>query len=203
MTPDLAGKRFVVVDVEGNGQQPPEIVEFAAVHLDGLTITSDTRTWLIRPSRPITGLVRRKVHGISNNDVAGAPTVSDLAPTLLDALGDRVPIAHNAVVERAVLRTELPAWRPPTMLDTMRLAKRVWPGRSSYGLDALLSHAEIIVEERHGQRHRAGYDAYATALLFVRLVESADDDIDLFEVAGLPGSTKTTAPADPSEGTLW
>ena len=32
--PVLAGKRLIVVDVEGNGQQPPEIVELAAVPIE-------------------------------------------------------------------------------------------------------------------------------------------------------------------------
>jgi exodeoxyribonuclease X len=54
----------VVVDVEGNGQQPPDLVELAAVPItDG--IIGEARSWLVRPDLPSTGFAR-KIHGISN-----------------------------------------------------------------------------------------------------------------------------------------
>ncbi|MEU8003899.1 3'-5' exonuclease [Catellatospora sp. NPDC049111] len=203
MTPEFDDLRFVVVDVEGNGQPTPEVVEIALVHLDGLTIVGEPHTWLIKPSQPITQLVTKKVHGITNADVAQAPSIEELADELLDSLGDRIPIAHNASVERKVLGVQLPEWQPPMILDTMRLAKKVWPGLGGYGLDPLLAHAQIVLADERGKRHRAGFDAYATARLFAVLAEATDARDTLFDWASLPGSTLPSRPLISQEGTLW
>jgi DNA polymerase III epsilon subunit-like protein len=203
MTSDFDDLRFAVVDVEGNGQQPPEIIEIAVAHLDGMTLVGEPQSWLVKPSRPISPLVTHKVHGITNADVADAPTIRELAPTLLAVFADRIPVAHNASVEKGVLGAQLPEWQPPMMLDTMRLAKLVWPGFKSYSLDPLLAHAQISLGDGHGARHRAGFDAHATALLFVVLARAAGSQFQLFEWASLSGSTVPAHPATPTEGTLW
>ena len=195
---DVTDGGFAVIDVEGNGQQPPEIVEIGVVVLDGIAATGEPVSWMVRPTRPITSLVTHKVHGITNADVLDAPTIDALAPTILDVLGDRIPIAHNAVVERAVLGTQLPDWKPPVFLDTLRLARKVWPGLKSYGLDPLLRHAGIALST-DGQRHRAGHDAAATARLFTMLAAAVNDRQQLIDWAALP---VLEPPAEP-EGALW
>jgi exodeoxyribonuclease X len=48
---DLA---YAVVDVEGNGQQPPDLVELAVVPVTGGVIGEPT-SWLVRPARPRQG----------------------------------------------------------------------------------------------------------------------------------------------------
>lgn len=78
LTPELPealhGRRLIVVDVEGNGQQPPEIIELAALPIDAdYGIESDMLSWMIRPQKPITAMVTRKVHGIRDGDVADCP----------------------------------------------------------------------------------------------------------------------------------
>src|SRR5207302_3085854 len=117
------GRRRAVVDDEGNGGQPPEIVEIAVLTLDEPVRREDVSTWLVRPAHPITRLVTRKVHGISNADVADCPTWTQIADDVAGLLTGRTLIAHNASVEHRVLGTHLPAWRPPMVLDTLRLAK--------------------------------------------------------------------------------
>lgn len=71
---------WVVVDVEGNGQRPPDLVEAACLPIDG-AVPGEARTWLVRPPRPITGLVRR-IHGIRDADVATAPATADVAQSV-------------------------------------------------------------------------------------------------------------------------
>ncbi|MBF6234395.1 hypothetical protein [Nocardia farcinica] len=62
--PTLRGRQFAVVDVEGNGRTPPEIIEIAIlpVFRDDVFV-HEMLSWLIRPERPITPIVTRKVHG--------------------------------------------------------------------------------------------------------------------------------------------
>lgn len=213
---DPAGHDVVVVDVEGNGQQPPEIVEIALLPLtSGREATpANLQTWLVRPARPITPLVTRKVHGISNADVATAPRWDEVASAIATALEHRVVVAHNASVERRILTEHLPTWRPPLLLDTMRLAKSVWPDLpGGYGLDNLIRHAALTppnlpsdITGRDGmRRHQAGYDAWMTAVLLVTLVRDGELDWDqLLTVARLPDPPgPTTRPATDAQDGLW
>ncbi|MBF6357409.1 3'-5' exonuclease [Nocardia higoensis] len=125
----LRGREFAVVDVEGNGQTPPEIIEIAILPVSrDDVVVQEMRSWLIRPVRPITPVVTRTVHGITNGDVDGKPTWAEVSEQISGALTDRILVAHNANVERRVLSEHLPGWAPPMVLDTLRLAKAVWPG---------------------------------------------------------------------------
>lgn len=44
-----------------------------------------------------------------------------------------------AVVDLGVLRRELPGWEPGEVFDTLRLARRLRPGRISYRPGALVT----------------------------------------------------------------
>ena len=178
---------WVVVDVEGNGQRPPDLVEAACLHIDG-GVPGRVQSWLVRPPRPITGPVRR-IHGIRNADVATAPTTAEVAGQILGQLAGRVVIGHHVHVDLAVLGRELGDWGAPAVLDTLRLAKAVWPGRPSYSLDNLTSttpHRQSPVPSTTDAtsvtsalppplqvRHRAGYDVALTAGLFLALAQAA------------------------------
>lgn len=196
----LHGHPVVVVDVEGNGQQPPDIIELAALPVTDTTTQADLHVWLIRPPRPISALVTRKVHGISNADVAACPAWSDVADDIGALLTDRVLVAHNASVEHRVLRSHLPTWQPPLVLDTLRLAKHRWPGLDAYALDKLTAHAHLDTSGLPGQRaHRAGHDTWCTFQLLCRLLQDSELDwATLVTIAALPVSARTAEP----EG-LW
>lgn len=200
----LAGQRLVVVDVEGNGQNPPEIVEIAILRIDDSVDFSDVQSWLVRPAGPITAIVTRKVHGISNLDVATCPAWAEVAPEINRALTDCVLVAHGAHVERRVLGAHLPDWRPPLLLDTLRLAKHVWPGLASYSLPTLVVHADLDMSAVADlQPHRAGYDTWCAWQLLRALLDGSDLDWDgVVAVASLSGSTNTAGAAE-LEGGLW
>lgn len=165
--------RLVVVDVEGNGQQPPEIVELGALLIDGGEL-GETFDQLVRPTRPITPLVSR-IHGIKNDHVRESPSFSEIASELLQRLEGRVMIAHNANVEATILARALPQWKPAGIIDTLKLAKTRWPGLASYSLTKLRNHPDVRVrlETTSGSEpspHRAGFDVAVTAELFLALV---------------------------------
>lgn len=191
----LRGRRLVVVDVEGNGRTMPEIIEIATLATDtgaaDMTSEADVRSWLIRPVAPITAVVTRTVHGISNAEVAACPTWSVVAGEVATVLADRVLVAHHASVEHRVLSAHLPSWAPPAVLDTLQLAKRVWPGLSEgYSLSALTTHAGIDPGEFASVgRHRAAYDTWCTWQLFSRLVEDGGLTWDRLLAAAARSST--------------
>ncbi|MFJ9782604.1 exonuclease domain-containing protein [Amycolatopsis sp. NPDC101161] len=66
---------YVVVDVEGNGHQPPDLVELAAVSIVA-GVVGVPRSWLVKPDQPISQFARR-IHGITNEQVADAPVFGD------------------------------------------------------------------------------------------------------------------------------
>ncbi|SOB88944.1 3'-5' exonuclease [Streptomyces sp. 1331.2] len=200
-----AWPRLFVVDVEGNGGTPPDLVEVAAVPVvNGIPVPSSTRSTLLRPPNPITPFARR-VHGIRNQDVATAPTWEQIGPQVHADLEGVWIAAHNAHVDYGVLLRHMPDWKPAGVLDTLRLARATYPKARRYSLDALIELTAIDLESIPGQRHRAAYDAHATALLLLSLAEHYDTWDTLLAAAVPPGMPGAPLPAPPKseEQTLW
>lgn len=197
----LHERQLAVVDVEGNGQNPPEIIEIAVLLIDGPTTPDALRSWLIRPQQPVAPIVTRKVHGITNADLADCPLWREVSAEIEEALCGRVLVAHNATVERKVLAVHLPDWNPPLILDTLRLAKTVWQGLDSYALDKLIDRGQLDTNPVAGQGyHRAGYDTWAAWQLLCALITDGDLDwSELVTAAGLPEFLPVPEP----EGGLW
>lgn len=166
---DWTSLSYAVVDVEGNGQQPPDLVELAVVPVVGGVI-GEPRSWLVKPERPIKYFATR-IHGITTHDVAGAPTFADIAEEVRASLDVSALVAHNAHVDISVLRRHLPNWDAPETFDTLKLAKRLLPNQAGYRLGMLVRALELAEGLSDDLvPHRAAYDALVTARLFVRLV---------------------------------
>jgi DNA polymerase III epsilon subunit-like protein len=104
LTAPWTAYRYAVVDVEGNGQRPPDLVELAVVPItEGKT--GVPREWLVNPPRPITAMSRR-FHKISDVDIADQPPVAAVAHEIHAALAGAVFVAHNNAGAR---RLEHPA----------------------------------------------------------------------------------------------
>jgi len=160
-----------IVDFEGNGDTPPDIVELAIVELLEWEQIGRSYCWLLRPAAPITKLVSR-IHGISDRDVIGAPSFSSIESELRLLLKSATVIAHNAHVDASALKRKMPGWAPARLLDTLRLARRLKPGMASYSLHKLCADLDIQRPDagRDGRAHSAAYDAAITAQLFLRLL---------------------------------
>jgi DNA polymerase III epsilon subunit-like protein len=169
---DWTSLTYAVVDVEGNGHQPPELVELAVVPITDGTVGEPT-SWLVKPPHPIRYFAT-SVHGLATRDVADCPKIADIAAEVLAALDAPALVAHTAHVDVDVLHRELPGWRPPEIFDTLRLARRFVPDVANYKLGTLVEHFKLAEGLPDGLKpHRATYDALVTARLFVRLAETA------------------------------
>ena len=165
-------RRYAVVDVEGNGRQPPNLVELAIVPIE-CGVIGELVTWLFQPEQPITPMARR-IHGISNDMVRGAPAFASLAVDVKARFDGAALVAHNASVDLGVLKRKLPGFTPDEVLDTLRLARRSLPDQPNHRLGSLVSALDLARDLPPGLRpHRAGYDALVTARLFVFLANSA------------------------------
>lgn len=176
---------YAVVDVEGNGQQPPELVELAIVPITGGVI-GEPRNWLVKPERSITHFATR-IHGITNDLAAGQPGFAAIAEEVQTSLHMSVLVAHNAHVDIGVLTRCLPGWDVPEVFDTLKLARRLLPNQSGYKLGMLVRALDLdsgLPDDL--VPHRAAYDALVAARLFVRLVNlSVDQPLTLEVLRGV------------------
>ena len=173
---------YAVFDCETTGTDPgrDEIVSFAVVKLDPNGVELSRYARLVRPLRPIPEEATA-VHGIADDDVAGAPQFDEIADELLDVLEGAVFVAHNVgfdlpVVQHAFARAGID-YRPNAVACTLEAFRLVEPLAENHRLQSLC--------ERHGIElegpHEAMSDVLATvALLRVLLAEGlAPETVEL------------------------
>ncbi|HUX06223.1 MAG TPA: 3'-5' exonuclease [Acidobacteriota bacterium] len=174
--PLISRLRYAVIDLETTGLPPPKhrVTEVAAVLVERGKITDDFST-LINPGVPIPRRII-SMTGITNEMVVDAPEFEEVADALVDILGKRVLVAHNGSFDVNFLNSELERARGtrianPT-LCTVRLTRALLPGLESYKLGSVANYFGVDIEGRH----RALGDAAATAAIFIRLCEIAEDN---------------------------
>ncbi len=160
-----AGETFVVVDVETTGTDPrtAELVELAAVRIQGGAIV-DRWSTLVDPGRPIVG---NQMHGITDADLAGAPSPADAARRFVEYAGDATIVGHSVGFDLAFIEEALgdgTRFEPGRYADTLVIAREGYPGAESYRLGDLAAFFGVDLS----QAHRALPDAEATAGLLIR-----------------------------------
>jgi DNA polymerase III epsilon subunit family exonuclease len=158
---------FVVFDLETTAMKPENgyIVDIAALRLRNGEIV-DRFESMANPGRPIVG---HQVHGLSNDDVASAPTAAELLPHFVQWVGDTPVVAHNVAFDLPFITRHLPndvEWQPSAVFDTLELAYQLYPDAGTWKLPDLV---RFVFGRDHGAAHRAMPDAEATAELFVHL----------------------------------
>lgn len=139
------GCEYVALDLETTGLVAgvDRVVEIGAVRFraDGRELGRFEQ--LVDPERPM-GRGAQAVHGISDADLAGAPTAREVLPAFVAFLGDpgaTTLLAHNASFDAGFLGRELArAGRPRpahAVVDTLALARRRLPGLPNHRLDTL------------------------------------------------------------------
>ena len=160
---------FVVFDLETTGLgHDDKITEIGAVRMECGEVTATFST-LVNPGRPIPYAVQR-LTGITDRMVAQAPTIEELLPAFLDFVGGCPLVAHNAPFDAGFLRRECEALGLTLnvpLVDTLRLARRVWPKLPSYKLTFLTDYFCIA----QNSAHRAWCDAEATGKLYCMMRE--------------------------------
>lgn len=168
-------EKYVVIDLETTGHSPTandKIIEVGMVIIDNNTIIDDYST-LFNPNKPIPPFISN-LTGIQDEDVANAPTFKEEAKTIVDLFDNSYLIAHNVPFDSGFLNAELTnnglnkLTNP--VLDTVELARILYPQAPSYKLGQLAEYLDI----HHGDPHRALSDAYVTAKLFLKLKEKLD-----------------------------
>ncbi|MFD9591646.1 exonuclease domain-containing protein [Kitasatospora sp. NPDC059973] len=192
--------KVLVVDTEGSGASPPDLVELAAVPITAGTVRADAiRQSLVRPPNPVTQRAAA-LNGLTNQVLASAPTWETIADQVRADLSGAWIVAHNASVDYRLLSRLLPGWEPAGVICTLRLARALRPDLDRHTLDMLLASIAVPLAGVTGLRHRAAYDAHATALLLLALAERLDTWADLTAIAVPPALRP--GPVDEQQG-LW
>jgi DNA polymerase-3 subunit epsilon len=166
---------YAIVDIEttGGNAQNSRITEIAIIIHDGTEVIERYET-LVNPQKEIP-IAIFALTGINNELVKDAPIFDDISERVLELLTDRIFVAHNVNFDYSFVRHQLEEsgfkWTA-RKLCTVRAARKIKPGLASYSLGRLCNSLDIVLENRH----RAGGDAEATAILFSRLLEWDDEN---------------------------
>lgn len=163
--------KFIAFDLETTGTVPGanQIVEIGAVKFnDG--VPEGVFSTLINPRTPIPPGASA-VNKIYDEMVQGKPYIEQVLEAFTEFCGDEIMVAHNAPFDAQFLTADYKKHEFPTprgiILDTLPIARKVFPGLANYKLGTLIQHLKIPA----GNFHRAEEDASYAGNLFLELVK--------------------------------
>jgi len=167
--------RFIAVDLETANPRMSSICQIGIVVFeDGREVAADAR--LVDP-RDYFDPYNVAVHGITEEDVRGAPRFSDLHGWLCQQTRGQIVACHTHF-DRVALGQACGLHRleplPCNWLDTAQVARRAWSdvAHSGYGLSKLARRFGIKFEH-----HDALHDARTAGLILLRAMEETGFDV--------------------------
>lgn len=110
-------------------------------------------------------------HGRLRAQIASAPAFDDLWPRLKPHLLGRPLVAHQAAVERNLLRRLAPLQDFGPWIDTLRLVRHAYPGLASCALPDVLESFGLVERVRSMSPGRTFHDAFFDAVACAVLLE--------------------------------
>jgi DNA polymerase III subunit epsilon len=167
---------YAIVDIETTGSHPLDngITEIAIVLHDGEKVEGRYET-LINPGCRIPYYVSQ-LTGITHQMTANAPYFDDVAYKIFTLLQNRIFVAHNVNFDYSFIKYHFRVsgydWTPKK-LCTLKLSRKAFPDMHKYGLGHICRALDIPVVNRH----RAGGDANATAILFQKILNAGGEKL--------------------------
>jgi len=165
--------RQCALDTETTGFDPAtgdKLVEIGVAEMiDGIATGREFHSY-VNPCRdvPISAV---QVHGLTGEFLRDKPLFDEVAPLLMEFLGDAELVIHNAEFDLKFLDAELGALNLPKIdrtrvVDSLDLARRKFPG-SPASLDALCRRFSISLGTR--EHHGALIDAKLLSQVYLEL----------------------------------
>jgi DNA polymerase-3 subunit epsilon len=171
---------ITVIDFETTGRDPEtdRVIEIGLVTFVKGRVSS-RESWLINPGIPVPE-ESRAVHGITDEELQGAPDFATVMPRLLEHLREKLPAAYNAPFDRGFLHAEIARVAPEGMthgdlppaaredvvwVDPLVWARELLKELKTRRLGDVAKHLSIPLE----QAHRAAGDAEATGRILLAL----------------------------------
>jgi DNA polymerase III subunit epsilon len=162
---------FIAFDLETTGTVAgvDQIVEIGAVrYIQGLV--DGTYSTLVNPKRSMPAGATA-VNGITDDMLVGKPLIEDLLESFSAFCEDLPLVAHNAPFDTQFLKSDILKHELPgpkgIVLDTLPIARKVFPGLANYKLSTLVQHLDIPA----GQFHRAEEDASYCGVLLLEIIK--------------------------------
>jgi DNA polymerase III subunit epsilon len=174
---------FVALDVETANEDLASICQIGIATFHNGQLTDSWKS-LVDPEDYFSG-INVSIHGITEDDVRGAPRFSDLVPLIRDYICDRIVVSHMAfdrvAVARACERYSVPPI-PCRWLDSARVARRAWLdlARRGYGLANVAAQCGIVFGH-----HDALEDARAAGEIVVRAIAESGVGLEDWVVRAL------------------
>ena len=105
-SPSWREARFIAIDVETTGLDAArdEVISFAGVPIESARIIgAESVHGFVRPRTASVG-ASTKIHGLREEDLAGAPPAPEALAPLAELMRGRIPVVHASWVERTFLR---------------------------------------------------------------------------------------------------
>ena len=171
---------YAIIDIETTGLSPikEKITEIAIYIFNGEKIV-DEFVSLVNPERPIPYFITR-LTGITNQMVENAPRFYEIAKRIIEITENKIFVAHNVEFDFGFIKQEFASLGfdfKRKKLCTVKLSKKLLPGKKSYSLGKLSEDLGITIEGRH----RASGDALATVKLFDLLLKTDAQSKPLIE----------------------
>ena len=143
---------YCVFDLETTGisANNEKITEIGAIKIKNGEVI-DTFECFVNPEKPIPERVVEITH-ITNDMVKDAETIDTVLPKFLDFIGDSVLVAHNAEFDVGFIRHNASIQQlkfDNTYIDTLKLAKDLFPDYKKYKLGIIADKLGIRVDVAH------------------------------------------------------
>jgi DNA polymerase III subunit epsilon len=172
--------RQIFLDTETTGLDPKlghRIIEVAGVELVNRRLTGRHFHRYVNPGRD-SDEGALQVHGLTTEFLSDKPKFDEIAAEFLDYVGGAELIIHNAPFDIGFLDSELALARKkklatycPSIVDTLRMAKNLHPGKRN-SLDALCERYQIDNSAR--TLHGALLDAELLAEVYLAMTRGQE-----------------------------
>jgi DNA polymerase-3 subunit epsilon len=189
--------RQIVLDTETTGLYPDRgdrIVEIAAIELCDRVVTDRRFHRYLNPEREVPEEAAR-VHGLTRERLQDEPLFADIAASLLEFIRGAELIAHNAPFDVGFINSEFARLgmgkvsdHCPSVIDTLKLAKELHPGKKN-NLDALCDR--YFIDNSHRTLHGALLDTELLGEVYLAMTRGQDSLLGDEEVASSVAQTAT------------
>lgn len=165
---------YVIFDIETTGLSSINdmITEIGGVKVKNEEVI-DVFSQLINPERPISSFITN-LTGITNEMVSDKPKIDEVIKSFKEFIKDSVLVAHNASFDIGFIRERMKQVNldlDNPIIDTLELARIVFPTLKNHKLDTIAKHLDIDLENHH----RALDDATATKDIFLKTLSILEE----------------------------
>ncbi|MGN0317163.1 MAG: PolC-type DNA polymerase III [Lachnospira sp.] len=189
---------YVALDLETTGLNPArdKIIEIGMAKVVGGRVTEKYSSFI----NPEVKLSERIIEltGITQQDVDGAPVISDIIGDVLLFIGEMPILGHNIIFDYSFLKKACVNNNLAIEcggIDTLKIARRVLPQVEKKSLEALCKYLNIDP----GNSHRALDDALSAHTLYEEMYKIKPEDSGFEFVGELVYSVKKDVPITPKQ----